>query len=800
MGPTVNLSSSRSAQARFGLVISSKLWRALLFLLVLVFIAAGIGMWFIHSPFTWFVAGLATWPLAILLWYSWWLSDLPPIKNATSVDGLLEGAVLGRLKNNAAPKQVAEVVMHTNGGLFFAVRLGIGPNFLRELSSANPADMMQVWQTAEQMRQQNNFNHISSAVLTASLVSVMPGRDKLLAQLQLRYDDILAGVRWYHHLHDLVQSSKKVKIGGGIGRDLSFGYTPTIERFARNVSNEVGGGTLARQLEGHTQVLDQLFQQLSRGGRQNAVLVGQNGVGKTTLVYSFAERLLRDDASIPSDLRYRQVMMLDPASMIAQAHKPGELEALLNRILVEAHSAKNIILFLDNAELFFGEGTGTVDLRNVLLPVLESGALRMILSMDEQQWLKLSRATPSLAQQLNRITIAPLSAADTLLVCEDQLLIFEFNQKVTYMYQALLTAYRLGVRYVADQAMPGQALSVLRAAAQYANNGIVTSQSVEKAVEQTAGVKISTARQGDEREMLLHLEGLLHKRMINQTRAVGVVANALRRARSGVRNQNRPIGSFLFLGPTGVGKTELAKALAAVYFGGEDHIVRLDLNEFGQATDVNRLIADGATDARSLTAQIAKQPFSVVLLDEIEKAHPNVLNTLLQLLDEGILRDANNRDISFRDAIIIATSNAGADRIRQYIDAGYQLEQFEQQFTNELIDSGQFKPEFLNRFDEITVFRPLTEDELMQVVDLMLAGVNSTLETQQIKVSVDEEAKRKLVKVGADPRLGARPLRRVVQRTVENIVAKEVLAGHVSPGQTIPINLAAVDQALATNS
>jgi ATP-dependent Clp protease ATP-binding subunit ClpC len=800
MGPTINLGSLRAAQARFAIVISSKLWRALLGLLIILFVAAGVGLWYLHSPFVWFVAGLAAWPLTVLLWYSWWLADLPPAKNATTIDGLLEGAVLGRLKNNATPQQLAEVVMHTNGGLFFAVRLGIGPNFLRELSSANPAEMTQIWQTAQQMREQHNLTHISSAVLTASLVAAMPTKDKLLAQLQLTYNDVLAGVRWYHHLHDLIAASKKLKIGGGLGRDLSFGFTPTLQQFARNVSNEVGGGTLARKLEGHNQILDQLFQQLSKGGRQNAVLVGQNGVGKTTLVYSFAERLLRDDPNVPADLRYRQVMMLDPAGLIARARRPGELEALLNRILVEAHTAKNVILFLDNAEMFFGEGTGTVDLRNVLLPVLEGGALRMILSMDEQQWLKLSRATPSLTQQLNRIMVAPLTEADTLLVCEDQLLGFEFTQKVTYMYQSLRTAYRLGQRYVADQAMPGQALSVLRAAAQFATNGIVTSASVEKAVEQTAGVKISTARQGDERDMLLHLEDLLHKRMINQTRAVGVVANALRRARSGVRNQNRPIGSFLFLGPTGVGKTELAKALAAVYFGGEDHIVRLDLNEFGQATDVTRLIADGATDARSLTAQIAKQPFSVVLLDEIEKAHPNVLNTLLQLLDEGILRDTNNRDISFRDAIIIATSNAGADRIRQYIDAGYQLEQFEQQFTNELIDNGQFKPEFLNRFDEITLFRPLTEDELMQVVDLMLAGVNSTLATQQLKVEVDTQSKRKLVQVGADPRLGARPLRRVVQRTVENIVAKEVLAGHVSPGQTITINLAAVEQALATNS
>ncbi|HZJ34847.1 MAG TPA: AAA family ATPase, partial [Candidatus Angelobacter sp.] len=323
-----------------------------------------------------------------------------------------------------------------------------------------------------------------------------------------------------------------------------------------------------------------------------------------------------------------------------------------------------------------------------------------------------------------------------------------------------------------------------------------TAKSVRQAIEKTLDIKVGVATDDDEREKLLNLEKLIHQRMINQKRAVKVVSDALRRARAGVRNQNRPIGTFLFLGPTGVGKTELAKSLAEVYFGGEERIIRLDMNEYVNSSDVKRLIADGADSTNSLTARVMKQPFSVVLLDEIEKAHPNVLSTLLQMLDEGILRDVKNREVSFRDAIVIATSNAGAGRIREYIERGYDIEQFEDKFVDELISSNQFRPEFLNRFDEIVMFRPLNEAELLQVVDLMLVGVNKTLALQKITVNVADDAKKYLVKAGYDPRMGARPMRRVVQRAVENTVAKQMLSGDVSPGSTIEISLDQVKQIL----
>ena len=286
---------------------------------------------------------------------------------------------------------------------------------------------------------------------------------------------------------------------------------------------------------------------------------------------------------------------------------------------------------------------------------------------------------------------------------------------------------------------------------------------------------------------MLNLETLIHERMIDQEPAVHAVSDALRRAAAGVRNENKPIGTYLFLGPTGVGKTELAKALSDVYFNGENDIIRIDMNEYVEASDVNRLIAEGATDAMSLTAQVQKHPFSVVLLDEIEKASPQVLTTLLQMLDEGILRDTRNHEISFRDAIVICTSNAGADKIRENIGSS-NYEKLKDELTNHLIETREFKPEFLNRFDEICLFKPLSKEDLNRIVDLLIKGINKTLAPQKIEVSVDDDAKALLIDAGYDPMLGARPMKRVVSKTVENIVAKKSLKGEVKSGDTVRIS------------
>jgi ATP-dependent Clp protease ATP-binding subunit ClpC len=723
---------------------------------------------------------------------------LPVSKTGSALEDILDGDILGHLPLQPSPFDIAAAVTVSRGGQFFAARFGVSGNFLQQLVSNNVADSKVVWEDALTIQKELGVPIISAGVMIVALLRTVQKSAALLAHLQLEEKDLIDGIRWYTHLQHLIETQKDApKHPGGIGRDWAFGWIPTLSHFGQNISEGLNGsGVGLVELEAHQDALDHILKSLAGGGSTSLALVGPTGVGKTEVVYALADKLMDPTSNLPHSLKYHQVFLLDASALITAAPGRGELEELMTLILNEAYTAKNIIVCLDNAQLFFEEGVGSVDVTGILLPILQAARLPIILNIDEQRYLQIAQRTPELANALNRISMTAVTEPETMAVMQDRLLQIEYKTKTMYMYQALKEAYRLSERYIYDLVMPGRALRLLESAAQYSDSNVVTANSVQQAIEKTMNVKVGVADDDHERETLLNMENLIHQRMIGQDKAVTVVSDALRRARAGVRNQNRPIGTFLFLGPTGVGKTEMAKSLAAVYFGNENQMVRLDMNEFVSPDDVKRLIADGANDAGSLTARIMKQPFSVILLDEIEKAHPSVLSTLLQLLDEGVLRDENNREVSFKDAIVIATSNANADRIREYIERGYKLEQFEQQLINELIDSNVFHPEFLNRFDDIVVFSPLNKDELMQVVDLILKDVNRTLETQKVTVTVADDAKKYLVDTGYDPRLGARPMRRIVQRAVENIVAKAMLAKQVDVGGSVEISLADVQNAL----
>ena len=785
----------RAEKARISVAIRPFL--TLLKILKISAIITGLALLLMENSQGWLVLIVAIVPFALENWWQGELHRLEPNLNSGKVEDLLASNILGRLSKNPTSEEIAKIILKSSGGAFIVSRFGLGSTTIESLATIPQNSPENIFRTATEIRQKLQTNTISGSVLTLAIVKNYPEYDKLLANFYLEYEDLERGVKWHDHIFSLLDKARIPIKDGGLARDWSFGWTPTLDRFGKNITNRVSGNILmSSNLEQHEDLVHKMVAHFSGNGRQNIALIGPDGVGKSTVVNAFAYRILDGNSGVPSNLQYRQVISLDSASIIAAAPGRGEIENLVNYILAEAYAAKNIIICLDNAQLFFEDGVGSVDISNVLLPILEAGRVRIILTMDEQRFLQISAKNPALAAALNRLQVQPAGFEETLAVMEDKLLVFEQQHKVFYRYQALKEAYKLSARYIFDLEMPGRAVKLLEMSASYANDNLVDATSVEKAIEQTMNVKISTARVDEEKDTLLNLEKLLHARMIGQERAVSAVANALRRARAGVRNQNRPIGTFLFLGPTGVGKTELAKALAETYFNGEENIIRLDLNEYVNLDDVSRLIADGSIDSGSLTSQVMKKPFSVILLDEIEKAHPNVLTALLQVLDEGILRDEKNREVSFRDAIIIATSNAGAERIQELIARGYDSKNSEELIVNDLIASREFRPEFLNRFDEIVVFEPLSKDNLLQIIDLMIAGVNKTLAGQKITVSVSQEAKVLLAELGYDPKLGARPMRRVIQKVVENTIARKMLSGEVSAGSDIIIDETIVRESL----
>ncbi|MDO4271480.1 MAG: ATP-dependent Clp protease ATP-binding subunit [Candidatus Saccharibacteria bacterium] len=752
----------------------------------------------------WLIIGCGFWFLVPIIWVSLRLNVLPATQNPQSINDLLDGEVLGLLPKSPNPQQIVKALSPTKGANFFAARFGISLAQLIEITPTDERLTESVWRESINIWEHivDRADTISSAIVLAAIIRLNSGADDMLNSLRIDRDDIFMGAAWFEHLGNLIRTTDEPRLTGGIARDWSFGYIPTLEHFGVNLSEKYSHGSrsIATKLSRSQELTESMMRLLSNGTRRNVALIGPFGTGKTTIVESLAEQLMDSRAKLPPEIRFNQIFMLDASAIISAAKGRGQIEQLVNRLLVEAHKAKNIILFLDNADLFFEDATGAIDLSNLLQPALEGGVVKLILAMNEQRYLQISHANPALGNALNRIEVEPTDRDDTIRVMEDRIISLEYHNKCQFSYQALTEAFRLSTRYMDGVAQPRASIQLLENATQQSDGGHITPRSIAATIEKTFGIKVggdlTYSDSTEERQKLLNLEKLIHERMINQSSAVSAVAGALRRARAGVRNENRPIGTFLFLGPTGVGKTELAKALADVYFGGEDRMVRIDLNEYVRSEDVARLIADGATDPMSLSAQVQKNPFSVVLLDEIEKAHPNVLTTLLQVLDEGVLRDINNRAISFRDAILIATSNAGAEKIRQYIDAGYQLEQFSQQIQDELISSGQFRPEFLNRFDEIAVFRPLTKEELTQVIDLIMIGINKNLAVQKVFVAIDDGAKQVLVDAGYDPRLGARPMRRVVQRSVENIVAEKMLAGQLVPGSGIRLTADDIKESL----
>ncbi|MEX0881306.1 MAG: AAA family ATPase [Candidatus Saccharimonadales bacterium] len=720
------------------------------------------------------------------LWYRRDLSKLPPNTPARSLDDILEPRLLARFHKGASvtPRKAWLTASSEWQGKFIINHLLLSPEQVSQSLSDVAAEMGAIWRRAQELMDQQNSSELHAGILATSLLTNSQSAKDLLAKSNLKTEDVLEASKWLGRLSRSLDEPRPYY--GGIGRDWASGFTPMLDRFGHNISAAVEAGRGHFHSLAHGDVLDSIVHSLSQP-QGNAALVGPAGTGKTSLVYALAERLL---SGRDKELQYYQIVSLDASAVLSATG--DKLEKIMLSLFNEAVHARNIIIFLDEAELFFGKGAGAFDISQILLPLLQNQSVRVVAAFTPEYWQKLKSSHESLAAHMAPVIIKEPDQAITMQILEDTALTIEVQNHITVTYQAVREAYRLSDQYIQDQAYPGKAINLLQQAIPYAQNKIIMAESVQTAVEITRGVKVSKA-QAPEADVLLHLEERIHSRMINQERAVQVVSAALRRGRAGVADPKRPVGSFLFMGPTGVGKTELARSLAAVYFGDERRMIRLDMTEYHQAEDAERLLETGGPTNKSLILQIREQPFSVVLLDEVEKASHGVLNLLLQLLDEGQLTDRTGRPASFRNAIIISTSNAGSAEIAQKVAGGDTLESFERPLIDKLIAIGVFRAELINRFDSIVLFRPLNQAELSQVAKLMLANVNQTLAKQNVSVRLTDAALIKLTQAGYDPEFGARPMRRAIADAVEDAVASKILRGEAQPGSTISLDVNDLD-------
>lgn len=779
---TVDLNSLRAHKARLAHRIGVMGYRLLL-IGAASFVAIGSILFLGNAHQAYAAGGLALLCYMLAVWYNRDLAALPP--TGPSLQDHLSGEVFARLKTSQSlsPQHVWHALSQNWQVAFLLNHFAMSGTWVENLLSSDEAAMPPIWVKAQELAQASKSELIEPGFVAAALMLTSPQVVQLFTQSKLGAADIKELTAW---LGRILESMRREKpYFGGVGRDWTNGFTPQLSHFGQNISLGIEQRGLHfgwLTTSPGVQAMENAFSQ----GATAIALVGDSGVGKTSHVYALAQVLLQSNRD--RKLAYNQIIALNSSLIISSARHPGELEQIVLGLLQESVHAGHIVLFFDDAQLFFGSGPGAFDVSQILLPIVQNHSVRVIFAMTPNDYQGLKAKNSAFAGQLSPVILSEPPESAVMRVLEDTALGMEYQQDLVVTYDALREAYRLSGRYDQETAYPGKAIRLLEQALPHANQHFVTANSVQQAVEQTRGVKVGSAAPA-EADKLLHLEDEIHQRMINQTRAVSVVASALRRARAGVANPKRPIGSFLFLGPTGVGKTELAKAIAATYFGAESNMVRLDMSEYQQSDDVKRLLSNGAGETSSLILAVRQQPFTVVLLDEIEKAHPNILNLLLQLLDEGELTDENGRAASFKDCIIIATSNAGAQAIRDHIAKGEKLEAFEGQFTDELISSGQFKPELLNRFDEIVLFRPLEPSELAQVVQLMLDDVNKTLANQNISVELTEAAVEKIVTGGYDARLGARPMRRMLQRSVEDGIAARILRGDTKPGDHVVMDV-----------
>jgi len=565
----------------------------------------------------------------------------------------------------------------------------------------------------------------------------------------------------------------------GLDRAMTAIATPFLNKFSRDITHLARVGALdacvAREKE-----MEELFRIMETSG-QNVLLVGEYGVGKMSIIEGIAQKMVEE--KVPEPLQDKRLMQLSVSSLLSGTTMSGAQERLL-RIMREVQRAGNIILFIPNIhDLIGSEGVGAFDISKTLAEVLGSSRQRIFATASKEGYSR-SFLHSDIGKFFTALNIEEMDENQAIQALESKTALTEYRQKVFFSYEALETAVGLSKRYSQDQNLPESAIKLMEEAAIFTRNKrgentFVSKNDVAEVMSQRTGITLTEVSES-ESEKLLSLEKALHKRVIGQDRAVSLVSNALRRARVDIRSGARPIANFLFVGPTGVGKTELTKALAAEYFGNESNMIRFDMSEYQDKSSIYRLIGQpGQKGTGLLTESVRQKPFSLLLLDELEKADTDVLNLFLQVFDDGHITDSIGRKIDFTNTIIIATSNAGTSYVQEQLNLGRNLEEIE----NEIIQGElqkYYRPEFLNRFDGVVLFKPLAKEEIRQIAVLMLTFQAKRLEEERgLIFEFTDRGLDRLVEAGYNPAFGARPMRRAVQDLVENSLADILLRGGV---------------------
>lgn len=499
--------SLRAQEARLGKILKNVAMQFLLILLILVCVVGFLYMIFArHNSLGWLLMGLG---ITLLMLRTWVVKEVIPVPvgKTENVNDLLSANVLRVMDKNPTPQTLATKLVNTRSGRFLALRFGLTPDLLTQVTAGMSADLAPILATAKEIWRATDGETISGGMITVAILQNHPQCEIILKQMKLDLKDLYDGISWYNHLHGLVKQGRQRRRDGGIARDFNFGYIPTLQRFGRNLSDYAKGAMRTQvNLATHKEIVEKMITVFSSNGRQNVALIGAEGSGRSTIVKAFADAIMDADAKIAAGLKYRQVFMLDASALISAARGPGQLEGLITRILNEAFAAKNIIICLDNAQLFFEEGTGSVDISNLLMPILEAGRLRIILTMNEQKFLEISARNSALTNTLNKIMVPVAGREETIRVMQDQTPMLEAKYKVICTFWALQEAYRLSEKYVHDIEMPGRALNLLESACNYPMQKYILAESVQQAVEKTQGVKVQTASSEADREKLLNLE------------------------------------------------------------------------------------------------------------------------------------------------------------------------------------------------------------------------------------------------------------------------------------------------------